>query len=250
MFINRLFPGIMVMSLLVAGCASGVARPTASSQAGFACSAENPVGGVAVKLTEEGKADLAENLKFDPEALQSHIERALKGNALINTDRKDSLPLLLVEVKDIRVRSNFSAVMWGFMAGNDHIVGDIVVKTPAGAEIDRFEVSVSYALGGLAGGMDSARMDWLYETFAKETIKELTQAAGSKSASSVAFADLKLGDFVRLELNSGSTVEMTVTNIAKDSINGQVSDGSSRPGPRMFERSEIKQLILLKRPNG
>lgn len=42
-----------------------------------------------------------------------------------------------------------------------------------GKEIDRFEVSVSYALGGIAGGQDSARMSWLYEKFAEETVKEL-----------------------------------------------------------------------------
>ncbi len=85
------------------------------------------------------------------------------------------MPKILVEVKDVRVRSNFSAVMWGFMAGNDHITGDIVIQNNNGSELDRFEVSVSYALGGLAGGMDSSRMGWLYETFAEETVKELTK---------------------------------------------------------------------------
>ncbi len=47
------------------------------------------------------------------------------------------------------------------------------MKNAAGAEIDRFEVGASYALGGLAGGQDSARMGWLYEKFAEETINEL-----------------------------------------------------------------------------
>ncbi len=30
-----------------------------------------------------------------------------------------------------------------------------------------------YALGGLAGGQDSPRMDWLYESFAQETANTL-----------------------------------------------------------------------------
>lgn len=179
----RLIIGLLVLGAVITGCASGVSRPQPTAQSGFSCSPDNPVGGIEVTLTSEGKADLADNLKFDPEELHRHIERALKGHSLINPDLKDSLPRLVVEVKDIRVRSNFSAVMWGFMAGNDHITGDIVIKDPLGAEMDRFEVSASYALGGLAGGMDSARMGWLYETFAEETVKELTKNTGHATAS-------------------------------------------------------------------
>jgi hypothetical protein len=83
------------------------------------------------------------------------------------------LRVLEVRVKDVRVRSNFTAIMFGFMAGSDSIKADIIVKSPSGQELDRFEVSTSYALGGLAGGQDSARMGWLYEKFAEETLKEL-----------------------------------------------------------------------------
>ena len=82
-------------------------------------------------------------------------------------------PELEIRIKGVRVRSNFSAVMWGFMAGSDYITADVVLKDAGGKEIDKYEVSVSYALGGLAGGQDSARMGWLYEKFAEETIKEL-----------------------------------------------------------------------------
>jgi glucose dehydrogenase len=78
-------------------------------------------------------------------------------------------------VSNIRVRSNFSAVMWGFMAGNDTITGDIIIKDQNGEVLDQFEVSAAYALGGLAGGQDDARMGWLYESFAEETLKELVK---------------------------------------------------------------------------
>ena len=76
-------------------------------------------------------------------------------------------------MKDFRVRSNFTAVMFGFMAGNDSITGDVVLRDAAGKELNRFEVSASYALGGLAGGMDDARMGWLYEKFAELTVENL-----------------------------------------------------------------------------
>ena len=79
-------------------------------------------------------------------------------------------------ITDIRVRSNFSAVMFGFMAGSDRIVGDVIARDAAGKELQRFTVSASYALGGIAGGQDETRMGWLYESFTKEFIKEITGA--------------------------------------------------------------------------
>jgi len=54
--------------------------------------------------------------------------------------------------------------------------GDVVVRGVDGKQLDKFSVSASYALGGLAGGQDEARMGWLYEKFAEETIKTLTGA--------------------------------------------------------------------------
>lgn len=80
----------------------------------------------------------------------------------------------MVTVTSVRARSNFTAVMFGFMAGDDHIVGDVVVQAANGSELQRFSVSASYALGGLAGGQDSARMNWLYESFAERMTEELT----------------------------------------------------------------------------
>ncbi len=79
-----------------------------------------------------------------------------------------------IVVTDIRVRSNFNAVMWGFMAGADHIKGDVVLRSASGEQMDRFGVSASYALGGMAGGQDDARMGWLYEKFAEETVTALS----------------------------------------------------------------------------
>jgi len=42
--------------------------------------------------------------------------------------------------------------------------------------MDRFEVSAPYAPGGIGVGQVSARMDWRYKVFSKETIKQLTRA--------------------------------------------------------------------------
>ncbi len=124
-------------------------------------------------LSEAARAKLADNLKFNQGTLHETVRRALAANNLLADNPDSSLPNINITVTDVRVRSSFSAVMFGFMAGSDRIVGDVVVSEPTGKELQRFNVSVSYALGGLAGGQNSTRMEWLYENFAKETANTL-----------------------------------------------------------------------------
>lgn len=163
--------------IVLTGCASGVTRAPSSATAvsHVGVSANNRINGISVSLTDDAKKKVADNLKFNPDELLNHVKRALEGNSLLGASSDKPSPNLEIQVKDMRVRSNFSAVMWGFMAGSDSVTADIVLKDQAGKELDRFEVSASYALGGLAGGQDSARMGWLYEKFAEETLKELTK---------------------------------------------------------------------------
>jgi hypothetical protein len=166
---------IIAIAFFLASCASGVVRAPTVANDRVTLSANKQIASVSLSLTDDAKKKVGENLKFNPEALVSHVKRALEANALLNGSAEKPLPNLQIQVKDVRVRSNFSAVMWGFMAGSDSIKADIVLKDSADKELDRYEVSVSYALGGLAGGQDDARMGWLYEKFAQETVKELTR---------------------------------------------------------------------------
>jgi len=171
---KKLF-SLFAAALVLAGCASGVKHEPSQTAENVSLSANNQVDSVSLSMTAEAKKQVAENLKFDPDELLDHVKRALEANSLINSSADMPRPDLEIQVKDIRVRSNFSAVMWGFMAGADSVVADIILKDSAGTELDRFEVSASYALGGLGGGQDAARMGWLYEKFAEETVKELTK---------------------------------------------------------------------------
>lgn len=172
---NTKLISVVATAFILAGCASGVTRaPTASAERASA-PAFKQFASVSVSLSSEAKEKAIENLKFNPDELLSHVRRALEARSLLNASADQQLPKLEVVVKDMRVRSNFSAIMWGFMAGADSIEGDIVLTDPTGKELDRFVVSASYALGGIAGGQDSTRMSWLYEKFAEETVKELAK---------------------------------------------------------------------------
>ena len=173
---NKTLMSTVAAVFVLAGCASGVTRSpgTTPTLQQSSARAYTQFASVSLSLTPDAKTKVLDNLKFNPDQLLDHVRRALDAKAMLGANDK-ALPKMEVVVTNMRVRSNFSAVMWGFMAGADSIDGDIVLTDASGKEVDRFSVSASYALGGLAGGQDEARMGWLYEKFAEETVKELAK---------------------------------------------------------------------------
>jgi hypothetical protein len=159
---------------LLGGCASGVVRMDAPA-AGAGSASATPISGqiksVNLFLNEDAKKLVADNLKFNQDTLRSMVERALSAQNLIKAESAETMD---IEITGFRTRSNFSAIMFGFMAGNDNVEGIVTIKDASGKVLKRAKVSASYALGGLAGGQDDARMSWLYESFAKHTVAELT----------------------------------------------------------------------------
>ncbi|CAI8694790.1 MULTISPECIES: DUF4410 domain-containing protein [Burkholderia] len=169
----------------LSGCASSVTRD-AGNQAGATATASTSKFGtkpVIVQVTLDAAAQeaLKDNLKFSPKKLQEQIESALDARKLLaKADSTDAMHLN-VEVTGIRVRSSFSAVMFGFMAGSDYVDGTVTLVGTDNRQVDRFKVSASYALGGIAG-MDGTRMDWLYENFTEKTLSTLDPSAGAQQA--------------------------------------------------------------------
>jgi hypothetical protein len=171
-----------VLSMALAGCASSVKRPTPNGTAAGAAdipsrvflSPTNPVSGVSISLSDKVKTKTADDSKFSQDELLARVRRALETNGLLTSVAAGPLPSLEIQITNVRVRGTFSAVMWGFMAGADSIAGDVTLRNASGEPVDTFHVSVSYALGGFAGGQESTRMDWMYEKFAQETLKALT----------------------------------------------------------------------------
>ena len=126
--------------------------------------------------------------KLEEKRIAAHQSAPDDGRALLRDNRMDELEERLtadgllvqgekyrvqVAVKEIRVRSTFSAIMWGFMAGDDHIQGEVTILGAVDQPIHTFDVKASYALGGFAGGQDGMRMNWLYRRFAELTSEEI-----------------------------------------------------------------------------
>ncbi|MGZ0710085.1 DUF4410 domain-containing protein [Coraliomargarita sp. W4R53] len=160
------FSTVVVLSFFYTGCASSSVRVPGET-AVYTISSNNPIRKVTVGI-EEGTT---ETIKFDQERLRRSIEIALKNSAMFDGNAALNSPELNVSVTNLRVRSSFNAMMWGAMAGSDSLQGDVVLRDHTGQKLDEFSVKASYALGGLAG-QDEMRMDWLYEAFSGEIVKE------------------------------------------------------------------------------
>lgn len=168
----RSFALLALLSMLGA-CASQIVEPDIKTTPRPVMKA---LESISVDLSPKAKEQLADNVKFDVDALRRKLELSLKSRNLIAPDGDYRLK---VSVTDIRVRGTFSAVMLGFMAGDDHLIGDNdLLKKPedgkeGGDSVYQFKVKTSYAFGGLAGGQDSMRIDWLYEEFSKKVAEKL-----------------------------------------------------------------------------
>lgn len=164
----------LALALALAACSTQVTRPTEPDQPRPVVRA---LSGYSVELSPEAKSQLPDNVKFDLDAFTATLKRTLEGRNLVAPDGDYALKVV---VRDIRVRGTFSAVMWGFMAGDDHIYGDALLADREGKVVYQFRVESSYALGGLAGGIDSTRLNWLYEDFAKHVADELAEKRDAK----------------------------------------------------------------------
>jgi hypothetical protein len=163
---------LVVGCLFLTACASSVQRRPDSDSYRYGGEKFSKVDLSVDPVATEDPNDL---VRFENQKLQSIIERGLQASGLIDPA---SLSMVKVVITDIRVRSTFNAFMWGFMAGDDHIVGDVSLLGEAGTVRHIFKVSASYALGGLAG-MNETRMGWLYEEFAKLTVAEIKGASAA-----------------------------------------------------------------------
>ena len=180
----KFFAALAAVSLLI-GCASGSKRPDGSqstviSQKTFV-TPTNQITSTKISLSpnvNEKHGDLVEN-GFSQADLLQKLNDALKSkNLLDSTSQKQNLALEVV-LQKIRIRSTANAMLWGFMAGSDYITADVLLKDAKGVEQDKFQIETSYALGGLVGGVASVRINWLYDSFSSEVLKELTGQASS-----------------------------------------------------------------------
>jgi Domain of unknown function (DUF4410) len=172
---------VFVLIGLLSACTGTVQRDSSATGRVFST---NSIGSIHLVLAPEAQAVLKDNLGFNAVELQSTIQRRFEAMGTMKPNGTDKM---LVTITGVRVRSTFSAVFWGFMAGQDSIDGTVQISTAEGKPLHQFNIRTSYALGGYLGG-DATRMNWLYDRFSELAQVELsggTVQAGSTSPHSV-----------------------------------------------------------------
>jgi hypothetical protein len=174
----NLFRPIAIALLLgvLAGCASQVTLPPETTPA-------EPVRALtsfSVEISPAAKAAMAEaeTQKFDVGAFKGVVQRTLDAAQLVSPDGDFKLT---VTIDGLRIRGTFNAIFWGFMAGTDQLNGTATLTRLDDRPVGSFKVGASYGLGGLAGGLDNTRVNWLYEEFAKLLTNELVALRDQKA---------------------------------------------------------------------
>lgn len=165
----------VALCIAVSACASSVKRPEGTADWRYDGS---KFSGVELTVSKDATKDPNDHVRFDDKKLRDMIQRKLEAFELVDAG---STKKVSIEITDIRVRSSFNAFMFGFFAGDDHIIGDITLTGDKGEPLHNFNVSATYALGGFAG-MNETRMSWLFEKFSELTVAEILgqKPAGTK----------------------------------------------------------------------
>jgi hypothetical protein len=158
---------VLGVSILLAGCAGTIKQDHRFQ--GDVSRLEGVSQVVALMSPDAAKLQ-ADNPQFNREELAARLRTRLESRNLTAPAATHRVEIV---VTDIRVRGAFAAIMFGFMAGNDHVTGHVRVQDPTGRTLRSFEINANYAFGGVAGGQDSVRMSWLYDKFADLAAEEL-----------------------------------------------------------------------------
>ena len=172
--LSKLF-AVALLALILGACSTGVKRsPDVGLQTPQFDTLGKKAGNFSVGLSDKARAEAVLAVIFDESKLRGMIREALVTNDILSPAPDPTRPTVEIMVTAIKIRSTGAAIMLGFFAGDDHINGKVIVRAPDQSVLQEFVVESSYALGGLAGGQESVRMDWLYESFAEHVAAELS----------------------------------------------------------------------------
>lgn len=168
----RSLVGPVVLLILVSGCASQVTKPTDTPRPEI-----RALRHVTLEMSPQAVRKIADDVAFDMNKFKEVLVEALESRQLIASDGDFDLNVV---IKEVRIRGTGSAVWLGFLAGDDHVTGDAIVLDRTGEAVYTYKANASYALGGIAGGDDSTRVNWLYKKFSEIVSDELATKRDEK----------------------------------------------------------------------
>lgn len=140
---------------------------------------------VVARMSPDATRQQADNPQFNREELAGFMRRRLESKNLMSPAATHQVDIVIT---DIRIRSAVAAVMLGILAGDDHVNGVVRIMDASGKPLRSFEVKTNYAFGGVGGGQDSTRMNWLYDKFAEMATIELEKVISAPKVASAPVA--------------------------------------------------------------
>ena len=155
--------------LLLTGCAATIKQ---DARVNGDVSRLEGVTQVVALMSPDAAKQQVDNPQFNREELATRLRYRLEAKGLTAPSATHRVEIV---VTDIRVRGAFAAIMFGFMAGDDHVTGRVRVLDAGGRALRSFEIHATYAFGGVAGGQDGLRMNWMYDKFTDLAEAELVK---------------------------------------------------------------------------
>ena len=129
--------------VLVAACTSGVQQH--ESDDGTYTYSGQTFGKISVRISDAIKNDPEKAARAGQLRLEESVRVSLKFKQLYDEDSKASV---YVVVDNMRVRSSFNSIIWGYLAGGDFLGGTVTLNDASGKVLKRFIVSAWYDGGG------------------------------------------------------------------------------------------------------
>ncbi|XMO25072.1 hypothetical protein ACKZJ7_03090 [Leptospira sp. 'Mane'] len=158
---------VLVMSL-VANCSTSAKRIGDFQAPNYSTIKFNEK--LAVAYLPEADAEIKSGKVFNEENFLNYYKSKLKEKGVISDKAKETIE---ITINDVRFRSEGVAIWIGTLAGTDSIDLDITIKDAKSKIIDQHKITISYALGGFAGGPNSVRSEYFYKKITNLTLQQL-----------------------------------------------------------------------------
>ncbi|MCJ7546192.1 MAG: PEGA domain-containing protein [Deltaproteobacteria bacterium] len=221
---------LLICIIFLTACASSVKRIGDFSNYEYTGQKFNKIN---VSLSPEAQEKYRGYL-FNADKLSWAVQSQIRAKGLFSDLSQN---LIEVVITHVRIRSSFIATQVGIMAGADRLEGDVFVKNEEGKILNSFSITASYALGGSIGGNDDIRMNWLYDKFAKLTVKNILGKRGEGTYAPQESTEAE-GEQRGVSPEKPSQEQTQQKEEPRDS--GIISITSDPPGAKVFIDGEYK----------
>lgn len=143
------------------------------------------VSRIVARTAEQSSPAVAAHQAMAAEDIAVRLQNRLEAKGLVDASAPSVVEVIVTEVE---LRPTAVAMLLSWMAGSDHVYGQVRVLDAAQTALVGFEVEASYAGGGFGHGTVQSRIDWMSEKIATLAEEELGKVIGPRGPEGAARA--------------------------------------------------------------